>query len=116
MGYCTVVHGVTKRNFTDVDRVNKRNFTDVDRVNKRNFIGQIPYYDGRSEKHKVSLKGSSDALYKPHKGNFLDFIELLARFHPIMKQYLDRCVKSASRSYLSRRIQGELISALYKKS
>nr|XP_046235720.1 uncharacterized protein LOC124054095 [Scatophagus argus] len=66
----------------------------------------------------LALRGHTETLYTPSNGNFLKEVELMAKFDPIMKEHLNRVQKSTSgghTSYLSHRIQNELVDLLSSK-
>lgn len=66
----------------------------------------------------LALRGHTEILYTPSNGNFLKEVELMAKFDPIMKEHLKRVQKSTSgghTSYLSHRIQNELVDLLSSK-
>lgn len=64
--------------------------------------------------NNLSFRGSNDMLFKPRNGNFLGIIQLIAKFDPILKEYLARISTSKKRrnTYLSHKIQNELISSM----
>ena len=63
----------------------------------------------------LPLRGHSDKLHEPGNGNFLGQVQLMAQFDPVMCEHLRRIkVKEAADTYLSSRIQNELVSLVAK--
>ncbi|XP_056444142.1 zinc finger MYM-type protein 5-like [Gadus chalcogrammus] len=64
----------------------------------------------------LALRGHTETLFTPSNGNFLQEVELMARFDPIMKDHLNRVTRGASHnSYLGQHVQNELIGLLSSK-
>ncbi len=59
--------------------------------------------------HNQALRGHSEKLFKPHNGNFLGQVELMAQFDPIMSEHLRRIEKKEI-------IQNELIALVGEKT
>ncbi|XP_029054570.2 zinc finger MYM-type protein 1-like [Osmia bicornis bicornis] len=64
--------------------------------------------------HNLAFRGSSDTLNTPHNGNFLDLIQLVAKFDSVLNDHLNRTAIKGHH-YLSHSIQNELISAMVNK-
>ncbi len=65
--------------------------------------------------HNQALRGHSEKLFKPHNGNFLGQVELMAQFDPIMSEHLRRIEKKEIKDhYFSNIIQNELDAILQK--
>ncbi|XP_042212755.1 uncharacterized protein LOC121859856 [Homarus americanus] len=67
----------------------------------------------------VALRGSTEKLKCPSNGNFLQEVELLAKFDPFMKNHLSRVESNAGNHshthYLGQMIQNELINIISVK-
>ena len=64
----------------------------------------------------LALRGHTETLFTPSNGNFLQEVELMARFDPIMKDHLNRVTRGASHnSYLGQHVKNELIGLLSSK-
>jgi len=64
----------------------------------------------------MAFRGSSDKRFAENNGNFLQLVQLLGKYDPIMKEHLRRAVKrEISDHYCSKTIQEELISLLAKQ-
>nr|XP_027201635.1 zinc finger MYM-type protein 1-like [Dermatophagoides pteronyssinus] len=62
-------------------------------------------------KNNLAFRGSNDKLYEPHNGIFLSLIEYVGKFDPVMNEHL----KYSKKSYLSPKIQNQLIIAMARK-
>ena len=64
----------------------------------------------------LAFRGSSDKLFMPNNGNFLQFVEYLGSFDPVMKEHIRR-IKSDEIHvhYAGKNIQNEIIGLLTKK-
>ncbi|XP_042211691.1 zinc finger MYM-type protein 1-like [Homarus americanus] len=62
----------------------------------------------------MPLRGSIDTLNKPHNGNFLKEVELVAKFGLVMKQHVSKVEIGVGNHihYLGKRFQNELINAI----
>jgi hypothetical protein len=65
----------------------------------------------------LALRGHTETLFTPSNGNFLQEVELMARFDPIMKDHLNRVERGTSghNSYLGHHVQNEVIYLLSSK-
>ena len=63
------------------------------------------------------LRGSTDTLNKPDSGNFLKEGELMAKFGPVMKQYISRLESGAGSRfhYPGKNIQNDLMDSISSK-
>jgi len=60
-----------------------------------------------------SFKGSSDVLYTKSNGKYLGMIEMLAKFNPVILEYINRIKnKETHVHYLGHEIQDELIKMM----
>lgn len=63
----------------------------------------------------LPLCGHSDKLYEPGNGNVLGQVQLMAQFDPVMLEHLGGIqANKASDTYLSSRIQNEVVSLVAK--
>ena len=65
----------------------------------------------------LALRGAADTLYSQNSGNFLQEVELLAKFDPVMRQHVSQ-IESGMNShttYLGKRIQNEVITCISDK-
>ncbi|GFV57310.1 TTF-type domain-containing protein, partial [Trichonephila clavipes] len=61
----------------------------------------------------LALRGTSDKLYDFGNGNFLQIIQLIAQFDPVMEEHLCKVLKKEVKvHYLGKEIQNELITLL----
>ncbi|XP_026458768.1 zinc finger MYM-type protein 1-like [Papaver somniferum] len=64
-------------------------------------------------KNGLAFRGDSEKIYTKNNGNFLSFIEVLAKYDPVLKYHLESIKKNEMRyHYLIHKIQNELISML----
>lgn len=60
--------------------------------------------------HNLAFRGHREKLYEHGNGNFLGQVQLMAKFDPVMKEHLWKIKeKQIADTYLSKRIQNELI-------
>ncbi|GFY34456.1 DUF4371 domain-containing protein [Trichonephila clavipes] len=62
----------------------------------------------------LALRGTSDKLYDFGNGNFLQIVQLLAQFDPVMEEHLRKGLKKEEVKvhYLGKEVQNELITLL----
>ncbi|XP_068115177.1 uncharacterized protein [Hyperolius riggenbachi] len=61
----------------------------------------------------ITLRGTTYTLYQPNNGNFLQEVELVAKFDPVLKQHVGEVQKGANHTtYLGNIIQNELIECI----
>lgn len=70
-----------------------------------------------SAKQSIPLRGSNEHLGDPDNGKFMQLMETIAKFDPIMNEHLRLAMQTQSANrrpiyYLSLRIQNDVISAL----
>ena len=69
------------------------------------------------EKQNLAFRGHNEDESSLNKGNFLEMVEMLSKYDPVLKEHIMRlkistCTGKASVSYLSPKIQNEFINVL----
>ena len=66
--------------------------------------------------NNMAFKGTSDKLYTPNNGKFLGLVQLLAKFDPVIQEYLRFAMKGGvSNHYCGKDIQNQLIELMGEK-
>ena len=64
----------------------------------------------------MAFRGTSAKLYTPNNGKFLGFVQLLAKFDPVMQEHLRLAMMGdVSDHYCGKDIQNELIELMGEK-
>ena len=67
----------------------------------------------RLAKNNMAFQGDCEKLYAESNGLFLQMIEMIAEFDPIMEEHIRRCqARQIQYTYLGPKIQNELIQML----
>ncbi|XP_042423563.1 zinc finger MYM-type protein 1-like [Zingiber officinale] len=64
-------------------------------------------------KNTLAFRGDDEKLYVENNGLFLQMIEMVAEFDPVMEEHVRRCeARESQYTYFSPKIQNELIETL----
>lgn len=91
--------------------------TEAERRRWREVLNRLVAIIKSLAERNIALRGTTETLHRPHNGNFLKEVELMAQFDPVLKEHVVKVEGGAAHtSYLGKNIQNELIDCISGKT